>query len=107
VIANTPKNSLEKHFIGHSDGPGEFSISYSRGKGGLPEGKDNFGDYTILPVEEWGSIKLYKKFKSKSYWSEGDIAKRGVVQDVSYSEGDFVYVRPAYPDPEDGVERDF
>jgi hypothetical protein len=36
-----------------------------------------------------------------------DVAKRGVVQDISYSEGEFVYVRPAYPDPEDGVERDF
>jgi hypothetical protein len=35
------------------------------------------------------------------------MAKRGVVQDISYSEGDFVYIRPAYPDPEDGVEKDF
>jgi hypothetical protein len=35
------------------------------------------------------------------------MSKRGVVQDISYSEGDFVYIRPAYPDPEDGVEKDF
>jgi hypothetical protein len=67
VVANTPINGLEKQPIGHSDGPGEFSISYSRGKRGLPEGKDSFGDYTVSPIEEWGSMKLYKKFISKSY----------------------------------------
>lgn len=66
VVANTPTNGLAKQIISHSDGPGEFSISYSRGKSGVPEGKDNFGDYTVSPSEEWGSMKVYKKFISKS-----------------------------------------
>jgi hypothetical protein len=69
VVANTPTIGLEKRTIRHSDGSGEFSISYSRGKRGLLVGKDNFGDYTVSPTDEWGSMKLYKQFISKCHYS--------------------------------------
>jgi hypothetical protein len=69
VVANTPTNGLEKQATRHSDGSGEFSISYSKGEMGLLVGKDNFGDYTVSPTDEWGSMKLYKKFISKFHYS--------------------------------------
>lgn len=67
VVANMPRNGLGKQTISHSGEPGKFSISYSRKKRGLPEEKDSFGDYIVSPSEEWGSMKLYKKFISKSH----------------------------------------
>ena len=60
AVANTPTIDSEKQSIHHSDGPGEFSISYSRKKGGLLKGKDNFGDYNFSPTDEWDSMKQYK-----------------------------------------------
>ena len=65
--ANTPANGLRKGISNYSGGFCEFSISYSRKKKGLLEGKDSFGDYTVSPSEEWGSMRLYKKFISESH----------------------------------------
>jgi hypothetical protein len=70
VVSNTPTNGLGKQALSHSGGPGEFSISYSRGKKGLLKGKDGLGDYTVSPSEEWGSMRLYKKFISKSHYRQ-------------------------------------
>jgi hypothetical protein len=67
IGANTPTNGLRKETSNHSSGLCEFSISYSRKKKGLLEGKDSFGDYNVSPSEEWRSMRLYKKFISKSH----------------------------------------
>jgi hypothetical protein len=62
-LTNTPTSGSGSQTINHSGGPSEFSISYSRTK----KGKDSFADYTVSPSEEWASMKLYKKFISKSH----------------------------------------
>jgi hypothetical protein len=66
VVVKTPTNGLGKQTTSHSGKPGVFSISYSCGGKGLLQGKGSFGDYTVSPSEEWGSMRLYKKFISKS-----------------------------------------
>lgn len=67
VVANTLTNGLGKQTLSYSGGPGEFSISYSREKGELLKGKDDFSDYTVSPSEEWELMKLCKKVISKSH----------------------------------------